>query len=168
MWWTALIPFAIQGLSIFFDEAIFHVRRGLPLWERIGHPLDTLTVIVCMGFVLWVPFTPVSLSVYALLATFSTLFITKDEFVHNEHCPATEQWLHAILFVLHPITLISAGFIWPVAQGVEVAQWISNWLNNPPLLHRFLVGQLILMSLFMVYQILFWNVFYRGKCERNQ
>jgi hypothetical protein len=168
MWWTAIIPFVIQGLAIFFDEAVFHVRRGLPLWERIGHPLDTLTVIICMAFVVFVPFTSLNLFFYVLLAIFSTLFITKDEFVHNEHCPANEQWLHAILFVLHPITLISAGFIWPVVQEVPVTPWISSWLSNPEMLFLFLIGQLATMIVFMVYQIIYWNIFYRADHETNQ
>lgn len=168
MWWTALIPFVLQALAIFFDEAVFHIQRGLPKWERIGHPLDTLTVIICMTYVLWIPFSVASLVIYALLVAFSTLFITKDEFVHHAHCPAQEQWLHAILFVLHPITLITAGFIWPVVQGVEVSPWISTWLTNPNLLRWFLIGQLVCMTLFMTYQILFWNVYYaRSRYERD-
>ncbi len=168
MWWTALIPFALQGLSIFFDETVFHIRRGLPLWERIGHPLDTLTVLVCMGYVIWVPFSTTALVIYGLLATFSTLFITKDEFVHNEHCPAMEQWLHAILFVLHPITLICAGFIWPVVQSVEVAPWIASWLNNKTMLSQFLIGQFVMMGFFMIYQIVFWNLIWKEPRETNQ
>ncbi len=161
MWWLAIIPFAAQGLAIAVDEGVFHIKRGLPKWERIGHPLDTLTVIACMAYVIWVPFSMTSLTIYIALSVFSTLFITKDEFVHNEHCPATEQWLHALLFILHPITLICAGFIWPVAQGISVTPWIASWLNNPEALSLFLIGQFALMSLFMLYQIVFWNLIWR-------
>jgi len=166
MWWLALIPFAIQALAIFFDEVVFHIQRGLPKWERIGHPLDTFTVLVCMSFVIWVPFSSMNLLFYGLLATFSTIFITKDEFVHNEHCPATEQWLHAFLFILHPITLICAGFIWPVVQDVEVAPWIHSWLNNKAILGLFLKGQFVIMSLFMLYQIIYWNFIYARNQQR--
>ena len=103
-----------------FDEGYFHVRRGLPKWERIGHPIDTFSV-----FSAWVtsslsPFQPKRSSSTSLLAAFSSILVTKDEFVHKDHCPASENWLHAILFTLHPITLTCAGFIWPVVQGVEV------------------------------------------------
>ena len=167
MWWLAIIPFVAQGLAIAIDEGVFHVKRGLPKWERIGHPLDTLTVIACMGYVIWVPFSTTTLSIYIALSIFSTLFITKDEFVHNEHCPATEQWLHALLFILHPTTLICAGFIWPVAQGMTVTPWIASWLNNPKALSLFLIGQFALMSLFMMYQIVFWNFIWRESSERN-
>jgi len=163
MWWTSLIPFALQALAIFLDEGVFHIRRGLPIWERRGHPLDTLTVLACMAFVIWVPFSPIALVVYSCLALFSSLFVTKDEFVHKEHCSAKEQWLHAILFTLHPITLISAAFIWPVTQAAEVSPWIASWLNSPRSLSLFLYGQFSAMSLFLLYQIVFWNIIWKDK-----
>lgn len=143
MWWLAIVPFAVQALAIVFDEGYFHIRRGLPKWERIGHPLDTLTVIACLAYVLCVPFSQTAFIGYIALAIFSTIFVTKDEFVHNQHCPATEQWLHALLFTLHPITLAIAGFIW------------NGTFEN---LHILLQGQLAMMILFLLYQIIYWNV----------
>lgn len=140
-----------------FDEGYFHIRRGLPKWERIGHPVDTLSVIACMGYILWVPFSSKALIIYILLASFSSILVTKDEFVHKKHCPASENWLHALLFTLHPITLTCAGFIWPVAQGVEVTSWITNWLNNSQSLHLFLQMQFGAMCLFFTYQVIYWN-----------
>jgi hypothetical protein len=160
MWITALLPFLAQAIVMFFDEFYFHVRRGLPKWERVGHPLDTMTVILCMAYVVWIPFSTNALVIYALLAGFSSLFVTKDEFVHKEHCPASEQWLHALLFTLHPITLACAGFIWPVAQGIEVTPWIAKWLSNPEALRTFLQMQLGAMTLFFAYQVVYWNYVY--------
>jgi hypothetical protein len=168
MWKTSLIPFIAQALVMCFDEFYFHVRRGLPKWERIGHPLDTLTVIACMAYVLFVPFSSHALFLYILLAIFSTLFVTKDEFVHKHHCPASEQWLHALLFTLHPITLGFAGFIWPVTQGVEVAPWIAHWLNHETMLRQFLIMQLGAMTLFLCYQVIFWNWIYAKKVHDQQ
>ncbi|MES2273540.1 MAG: hypothetical protein V4487_05075 [Chlamydiota bacterium] len=163
MWFLSLLPFGLQALAIAIDEGYFHYRRGLPKWERIGHPLDTLSVLVCMGYVLFVPFSRETLILYLCLATFSTLLVTKDEFVHKDHCPASENWLHAILFTLHPITLGCAGFIWPVVQGVEVTPWIAHWLNEPAPLKFFLQVQFCSMTLFMFYQIIFWNIVWRNK-----
>ena len=74
MWWTALIPFVLQAIVIACDEGFFHIKRGLPKWERLGHPLDTLTVLICMGYVIWVPFSPATLIGYILLAVFSNHF----------------------------------------------------------------------------------------------
>lgn len=158
MWTLSLIPFALQALCMVFDEGYFHIRRGLPKWERIGHPIDTFSVLVCMGFILFVPFSKMALIFYIALAAFSSLLVTKDEFVHKEHCPAAEQWLHALLFTLHPITLTVAGFIWPVTQHVEVAPWIASWLDHPAALLLFLQGQFALMATFLLYQIIFWNL----------
>ena len=163
MWWTALIPFILQAIVIFCDEGFFHIKRGLPKWERLGHPLDTFTVLFCMGYVIWVPFSQETLVAYIICAIFSTLFVTKDEFVHKEHCPAAEQWLHAVLFTLHPLALTSAGFIWPVVQGYEVTPWIAEWLSSPQTLLFFLYGQFGAMSLFLIYQIVFWNILWKNK-----
>jgi hypothetical protein len=158
MWMLSLLPFGLQALVMLFDEGYFHLRRGLPRWERIGHPLDTLSVIACMAWVLFVPFSKGALGIYCAMAAFSCIFVTKDEFVHKEHCPASENWLHALLFTLHPITLTMAGFLWPVAQGLEVASWIEPWLAPTDIALPFLRAQLCAMTLFMFYQILYWNV----------
>lgn len=163
MWILSILPFAIQTLAMAFDEGYFHIRRGLPKWERIGHPLDTLTVLICTGYILFVPFSTKALIVYIFLAAFSSIFVTKDEFVHKDHCPASENWLHALLFTLHPIILTCAGFIWPVAQGVEVTPWIAKWLDNPEMLALFLRMQFGATALFMIYQIVFWNVIWKNK-----
>ncbi len=163
MWTLSILPFAFQALGMAFDEGYFHVRRGLPKWERIGHPIDTCSVLVCMGFVLFVPFCRMALAIYIALAALSSILVTKDEFVHKEHCPATEHWLHAILFTLHPITLTCAGFIWPVVQGAEVAPWIAQWLDDPKALAAFLHMQFSAMTLFLFYQIVFWNLIWKNK-----
>jgi hypothetical protein len=163
MWLLSILPFALQAICMIFDEGYFHIRRGLPRFERIGHPIDTLSVIFCMGFVLFIPFSSTALIFYILLTSFSSILVTKDEFVHKHHCSPSENWLHAILFTLHPITLTSAGFIWPVVQGFEVSPWIGRWLNRPDQLKFFLEIQLTIMSLFFLYQILFWNFLWKNK-----
>jgi hypothetical protein len=163
MWILAIFPFALQAICMVFDEGYFHIRRGLPKWERIGHPLDTCSVLLCMGFVLFVPFTKTTLTAYIFFAALSSLLVTKDEFVHKEHCPASEQWLHALLFTLHPITLTCAGFIWPVVQNTEVTPWIARWLDQPASLKFFLQMQFATMVAFLIYQIVFWNVIWKNK-----
>jgi hypothetical protein len=100
-------------LAMSIDELWFHRRRGLRRWERIGHPLDTLTVVLAFA---WLAFHHPSnrhtLVVYAVLAGLSCLFVTKDEGIHTRECSAGEHWLHAILFVLHPVVFIAYGAIW--------------------------------------------------------
>jgi len=152
-----LLPFVIQTLIINFDEFYFHVRRGLPKWERIGHPLDTLTVLACFVFLLLVPYSPAALKVYIGLALFSCIFVTKDEFVHKECCPASEQWLHALLFINHPIVLTAAALIW------HTPAWLSGLVPHPEQLHLFLIVQTLCTALFLIYQTLYWNVLCKEK-----
>jgi 2-polyprenyl-6-hydroxyphenyl methylase/3-demethylubiquinone-9 3-methyltransferase len=142
MIWLCLIPIVLQGIVMVVDEGWFHRARGLPRWERIGHPLDTLTLVVCLGWLIAVPragSTGATLPIYIALAAFSTLFVTKDEAVHARTCSAGEHWLHALLFVLHPIVLAAFAYLW--------------WLDAT----EFLVGQFGVGLAFMVYQTLYWN-----------
>ena len=162
MWIFAFIPFFLQALAIGFDEMHFHYKRGLPKWERIGHPLDTLSLLICLIFVLVIPFSATALKYYIGLAVLSCLMVTKDEFVHKHHCPAAENWLHALLFILHPITLAMTGLIWPIIQRVEMPLWLESWLNNRYALELFLYAQAFSITLFFLYQLIFWNLLWKN------
>ena len=151
-----LVPFIVQALVIGFDEYYFHVKRGLPLWERIGHPIDTLSLLICIIFVLSVPFSPLALKWYIGLGVFSCLMVTKDEWVHKHHCPASDQWLHALLFINHPIVLGSIGIIWWVLTGNTAPHWMQSWLSHPKSLHHMLVAQTCAISLFFLYHSYFY------------
>lgn len=129
MW---LLPIALQALAMLVDEGWYHRRRGLPRWERIGHPLDTLTFVICLGWLL----AGGSTRGYVALAVGSTLFVTKDEPIHTQLCTAGEHYLHAALFVLHPLVL-AAFYVLP---------------------HAVLVGQLAVTLAFLAYQVIYWNV----------
>lgn len=123
-----------------WDEAHFHRQRGLGRWERIGHPLDTLSFGACF---LWLNFRqPVeeNLWPYVALSAFSCVFITKDEFVHKQLCNGMEHWLHAVLFVLHPVVLTSAGFLWWFGIGQDMLR-----------------VQLGLITTFFLYQAIYWG-----------
>ena len=138
--WT--IPFIIQAPLIIFDEWVFHRKRGLPRWERIGHPLDTLSVVLSLALPAFFTYSPLFLKIYIALAILSCLMVTKDEWVHKHHCPAAEHWVHAMLFLNHPILLTAAAFLW--ASGI-------SWLVG------FLQMQWSLGLIFMLYQTIYWN-----------
>lgn len=157
MWKFALIPFMLQAITIGIDEVYFHYKRGLPRWEKIGHPLDTLSLLICLLIPLFFPFNDYMLKVYIGLAIISCLMVTKDEFIHKEHSSGAENWLHAILFILHPIVLTVAAMIWPVIQNEVVPLWLGIWLNEPDALRWFLQIQVGSICLFLFYQIIFWN-----------
>lgn len=126
---------------MFVDELVFHRKRGLPRWERVGHPLDTLTTAACYAFLLAVPASAGhALSIYVALCAFSCIFITKDELVHSRLCEPLEIWLHAVLFVLHPIVFLAFGLIW--RSGADV--WALR-------------GALVATLCVLVYQVGYWN-----------
>lgn len=108
-----LVPAFLQALAMIADEGVFHRRRGLNRWERIGHPFDALCVAGCYAWLLSrSPTDPNALAIYIGLAAVSCVLITKDEFVHARVCKPLEHWLHAVLFVLHPIVFLAFGVIW--------------------------------------------------------
>jgi hypothetical protein len=135
-----LLPALLQMLAMLADEGVCHRKRGLPLWERLGHPLDTLSVAACYGWLVGSSPGPHALAIYIGLVAFSCLLVTKDEFVHVRVCDAFESWLHAVLFVLHPIAFLAFGFIWWSGRG--------GWAVR---------GQLAATLMFCVYQLLYWN-----------
>lgn len=131
----------LQALVMVFDEGYFHRRRGLPRWERIGHPLDTATVVACYAWLSLVnPSASFALPVYVALAAFSCLFVTKDEVVHARLCTRAECWLHAVLFVLHPVVLAAFAFAW-----MHGAVWMVH-------------AQLALTIALGAYQVGYWSL----------
>jgi 2-polyprenyl-6-hydroxyphenyl methylase/3-demethylubiquinone-9 3-methyltransferase len=107
-----LLPFALQGVAMAVDELVWHRRRPVSRWEWLGHLLDTLVFLGCLAMPLLFPPEPARIRLFIGLAAGSCLLVTKDEFVHQRRCPAGEQWLHAVLFILHPLVLVAAGLLW--------------------------------------------------------
>lgn len=138
------------------DELYFHQQRKLPRWERVGHPLDTLTVVLCLGWIWLVSPTSTSILIYCGLALFSCLFVTKDEWVHYKYCSAGEQYLHALQFVFHPLVLACAGILWPALH-----QRTSPLVTFEGFERIFLLGNFILTFSFGLYQLLYWNFLWR-------
>tara|TARA_Y100000389_G_C17069494_1_gene321282 strand:- start:64 stop:501 length:438 start_codon:yes stop_codon:yes gene_type:complete len=124
----------LQGVLMFCDEFIHH-QRGLGLWERVGHPIDSFFFL--LPFIYTQLFT--NTNIFIILCLFSSLLITKDEFVHSKECEAKEQWLHSVLFVLHPIALYGL--------------WYA-WVNN---LNQIIQVQSVIIFIFILYQIIYWN-----------
>ena len=148
-------PFALQMLSMTADEFYFHRRRGLPRWERVGHPIDTLSVLVCYGWLLLVAPDGRAVAVYAALATLSCLLVTKDEHVHRRLCDSAEQWLHAVLFLLHPLVLLAAALLWPALHGPGSG---SAWIRYTGWEKAFVAGAAAATALFGAYQVIYWNL----------
>lgn len=135
----ALAVFALQGILMVVDEFGFHRRREIPRWERIGHPLDTLTVLA--PFLLTLRCAPVApwTVLFLVAAAFSCVFVSKDEWVHARLCGPAEQWLHALLFLLHPVVFLMAFLLWRDGHTL--------WLTV----------QTVLIAAFLVWQTFYWN-----------
>jgi hypothetical protein len=137
----AVIPWVIIGLHsvlMAVDEFVYHRKRGLPRWERIGHPLDTLSVIApTLVAVLTSPES--GRAAFLGLSVISCFFVTKDEAVHARECPNGERFLHAFLFILHPCVLWAVWMFWTAGQ-IEALRAV-----------------LAAMIGFGLYQTLYWN-----------
>jgi hypothetical protein len=141
MIWPWFVPMALQVAVFSVDELHYHRRRGLPAWERWGHPVDALGLAACVAATLVGPISPGALDLYVVLCILSSLLITKDEWVHAKICPGGEHWLHALLFLVHPLVLISLGVLWArdearAARGLFLAAVIAC----------------------AIYQTIYWNV----------
>jgi hypothetical protein len=155
-------PFILQTLCMLADEMYFHRRRGLGRWERWGHPVDTAAVLAVYAFVLAVP--PASSTVVGALGlvALSCLIITKDEWVHRAECTPAECWLHALLFVVHPVQLGTTLALWPLwhssspIEGLEALETFRG-------LERFLPVPFVMTATAFVYQTIFWNVVHARK-----
>ena len=136
-----LLPALLQMLAMFGDEFVFHRKRGLPPWERWGHPLDTLSTAACYAWLVWsAPSAAHAVPIYVGLCAFSCLLITKDEFVHARLCEPAEAWLHSVLFVLHPIVFLGFGLIWQRGLSPRVLQ-----------------AELGLTLILAVFQVTYWS-----------
>ncbi|MCM2324519.1 MAG: hypothetical protein NDJ90_14770 [Oligoflexia bacterium] len=146
-----IVPGLLHGAAMAADEAWFHRRRELPRWERIGHPIDTASVLACFAW-LWLR-SPGSgaLTGFVALALGSTLLVTKDEAIHAERCSAGEHWLHAILFTLHPMILGAAAWLWWLSADGRDGGVFAPWVGL----------QALLAAAFGVYQLVYWNLIRR-------
>lgn len=126
-----------QGILMFFDEFKFHHKRGLSRWERVGHPVDSLFFLIPFLYTLLYS----NVYIFIGLSLFSSLLITKDEFIHAKSCEPAEQWLHSVLFVIHPIALYGLWYAWQngFTQIIQIQSFI--------------------ICLFMMYQIFYWNLY---------
>ena len=150
-WRWGAAPWWLLAGGMLVDELYFHRRRGLPRWERLGHPVDTAAVLACLAIPLLLPPAPAWRRLFAALAAGSIALVTKDEAVHLRRCGPGEARLHALLFMLHPLALLCALLAWPVWPGL-----LAQGQAEP--LRRALAAQLGLGLLFLIYQAVYWNL----------
>ena len=147
------LPFGLQGVAMAFDEFAFHSRRTVPRWEGLGHAADTAVFLACLLCPLYLTPTLPHLTLFGILGGASCLLVTKDEFIHQRLCTGGEHWLHAVLFILHPIVLFATGFLW---VGLGSSALARNLIALPVLGAWILLIQVALVIGFLVLQILLW------------
>lgn len=146
-WFLALTFF--HGFLILVDELVFHRKRGLPLWERWGHPLDALLVLACLLFLLFMDRTSTTERIYLVLMGLSCVTVTKDEFIHYRICTSHEMWLHSVLFITHPLILLSSMAIWETQRLYLLLGAIGSFI-------------------FLLYQIIYWNFLKPPKTQEQE
>jgi hypothetical protein len=156
--WTA--PALLQGVLMAIDELWYHRRRGLPRFERIGHPLDTASVLLCIAVACLLPLSIAAVWVYTGLAVLSCALVTKDEAVHAARCAPGEHWLHGVLFVLHPVVLCVVALLWTARDGHPLAAALEAWAGipapEPAMAGAFLLVQAVVVAAFGAFQIAYW------------
>ena len=159
MKYLLLLPLVAQGLASLVDEFYFHCARGLPRWEHLGHPLDTFTV---LAPILWQGFSLPSqgnLTVYIVAAAFSRLFVIKDEFVHADVYAPAEHVNDALLFVMYPLAFAALALLWRLYYAPAGA---IVWLEQVRGLASALPIQAAILTLYMFYQAVYWNLFWKA------
>jgi 2-polyprenyl-6-hydroxyphenyl methylase/3-demethylubiquinone-9 3-methyltransferase len=106
-----------QAALMLVDEGAFHRVRRLGAWESWGHVADSALFAAALAPAALLAPTRGAVALYALLALVSTVFVTKDEWIHARECEAAENWVHALLFALHPSVLIAVGALWTGGAG---------------------------------------------------
>ncbi|MBX7224006.1 MAG: hypothetical protein K1Y36_29085 [Blastocatellia bacterium] len=162
MWYLAIGIFLVQALAMVVDELHYHRRRGLGRWERIGHPVDTCSVLVCYSFPWLLPVRSETILLYCACAVGSSLLVTKDEAIHAKECLPGELWVHAVLFIVHPVLLILVGLFWLAsAFPSECTQFArlfdGSWSSSLAVFRPFFAGQCGLTVAALCYQIGYWN-----------
>lgn len=139
---ACLAVIVLHGAVSVIDEGC-HRGRGLPRWARIGNPVGTLLMALCLIWLIAMPRAQAggaTVPIYLVLTAASTLFSVKDELVHPGSCGRGEHRLHLMLSVLHPASLAAFAYLW--------------WRGDEALL----VGQLGVTLAFAAYQAIYWNL----------
>jgi hypothetical protein len=148
------LPIIMQMLIVSFDEVYYHNKRPLKRSEQLGHALDTLTVLLPLALMLFIPPTTFTVLAYTILSIFSCLFITKDELGYHHCCEAGERWLHAMAFTLHPLAFIGAGLLWPAIHLSASTNRMAELIRYRGDEVYFIAGNAALLLLFGIYEVI--------------
>lgn len=148
------LPLALQGILIVTDEFFFHRKRGLPAWEKYGHPVDMLFTMIPYLVAILFPFGAVSSAWFIAFSVLSSVIITKDEWVHTRLANAPEHWLHSLLFIVHPVSFFSVWAMWKPESPLGAFG------------RTVMLTQVLLMLAFACYHFVWWFFVKGAKKEK--
>lgn len=149
------LVFGLHALAFAVDDFYCHRRRGLGRWEIAGHPADTLSVVAALSVPAFVPLSAGAAWVFAVLAVLSGVLVTKDEFVHYRLCDGFEMWLHAVMFLLHPLQFVAVALAWVAsAELLQAFPGFELLAAHGVAAIRVVWG--LALAVF-VYQLIFWG-----------
>lgn len=111
---------AVQGTLSLLDEALFHRWRVLGRTESWSHVFDTGFFALTISMPAFLTPTKTRLALFVLGALISSVGITKDNWIHERECSPGEQWIHSLLFVLHPLVLATLAWLWLEQKNPEL------------------------------------------------
>ena len=155
------LPFGLQALAMGVDEFIWHRTRPVERREWQGHVLDTVVFLACLSCPLLFPPGAFGLRLYLGLAVLSCLLVTKDEWRVHRPISGGEAWLHALLFLLHPLVLLAAAGLWLIKAG-EVLPHLPSLAQV--LARDGLSAQWLLVAAFLILQVL-WGAGRKVRAE---
>lgn len=149
--WTTAAPllWVTHGCITMYDELFLHRKRGLTLYEARLHWIDTALVVFVQALAVFCEPTGFTMTLYLLAAILSCLSITKEEWLHREVCSGSEHWLHAMMFMLHPLSLLAAGITWQRLDRPLIH--LADWRLNVLLVYT--AGT----AIFLVYEMFYWR-----------
>lgn len=134
--WAFLGANAFLAFIFFAIDEPLHMRRGLPTWEKISHPIDALCVGItfALGYVASLQQSKTFFWAYCVSALLTIVISFKDELIHQELCDAKEQVVHAFMFALNGIIFTLGAFLillnghsWPFLLGFAMAILTALW-----------------------------------------
>jgi 2-polyprenyl-6-hydroxyphenyl methylase/3-demethylubiquinone-9 3-methyltransferase len=133
---------AAQAALMLADEFAFHRARTLGEWESWGHVADSAVFAATLLLPALAAPAGRAVPIFVAAAIFSTVLVTKDQWIHARECGGGEHWVHALLFSLHPCVLIAFAALWArgegaaarfalpaIVAGFSVYQW-AYWIGG--------------------------------------
>ncbi|RHX93798.1 hypothetical protein DLM76_12420 [Leptospira yasudae] len=158
--YTFAFPFFFGLVLAAIDEFYFHWKRGLPTWERIGHSIDIVFTIIPYSILIFFEYDQTNLLVYVIFALISCMTVVKDVWVHNRECEASEEFIHGLMSMLHPILLLIPALLWPSFHGGQS----SILLSKDATMFKFFFTAIYIGSfVWLAYNFIFWNMIDKGR-----